>query len=498
MSSDFEIDNSAGQTGATGLNHNQWNVVAGDSSSDAQHLRSGRSTQQPCSCCTRCWTTGCTWLTSALGVSLLLFVYLITGAVMFMVLGNHETMASSDHSRAQTTGHVRPGHHHHADPDARLLDKTMATVDRLWSITEDLNILYRDNWTHLARVEMRHYQDQIVRTLRQIMLEERYSFRQTWTFPMSLLYALTLITTIGYGFYTPTTVLARSLTTGYSLLGIPLFLLYLSVVGERLARIINRMTLSCCCCCNDNVAGPAGDDEEDEENGNGRPGRRRLGAYRQYSDVTLALQPVSLRGAGSNGHVSQQETASSSATVQQPFKSDAIIAGRHLSASIGCSNSSDTTQVPLLVCAGLLAVFVGLASFLLVLFEPQLGFFGSLHLTINLLMTLGFAGNLLPGMSAETAAPIEGGGAGAGGGGNHRDDKSQAVGSQISLVIVACLILVGTTLLSSSFSVLMDNLSLAKSPGGSTADGASSREARPAPNSATCYHHMPSPNRQFS
>lgn len=197
MSSDFEIDNSAGQTGATGLNHNQWNVVAGDSSSDAQHLRSGRSTQQPCSCCTRCWTTGCTWLTSALGVSLLLFVYLITGAVMFMVLGNHETMASSDHSRAQTTGHVRPGHHHHADPDARLLDKTMATVDRLWSITEDLNILYRDNWTHLARVEMRHYQDQIVRTLRQIMLEERYSFRQTWTFPMSLLYALTLITTIG-------------------------------------------------------------------------------------------------------------------------------------------------------------------------------------------------------------------------------------------------------------------------------------------------------------
>lgn len=194
MSSDFEIDNSAGQTGATGLNHNQWNVVASESSTDAQHLRSGRSTQQRC--CTRCWTTGCTWLTSALGVSLLLFVYLITGAVMFMMLGNHEMMMA-DHSKAQVTGHIRAGHHHHVDPDGRLLEKTMATVDRLWSITEDLNILYRDNWTHLARVEMRHYQDQIVRTLRQIMLDERYSFRQTWTFPMSLLYALTLITTIG-------------------------------------------------------------------------------------------------------------------------------------------------------------------------------------------------------------------------------------------------------------------------------------------------------------
>jgi len=83
------------------------------------------------------------------------------------------------------------------DPDGRLLEKTLATVDRLWSITEDLNILYRENWTHLAQLEMRHYQDQIVRTLRKAMLEEKYSFRQTWTFPMSLLYALTLVTTIG-------------------------------------------------------------------------------------------------------------------------------------------------------------------------------------------------------------------------------------------------------------------------------------------------------------
>ena len=83
------------------------------------------------------------------------------------------------------------------DPDGQLLEKTMATVDRLWAITEDLNILYRDNWTALARNEMRHYQTEMVRELRRIMLEERYSFRQTWTFPMSLLYALTLITTIG-------------------------------------------------------------------------------------------------------------------------------------------------------------------------------------------------------------------------------------------------------------------------------------------------------------
>lgn len=183
-SSDFEIDATAA---SNSLNRQQWNVVTmaaapvgTSSSSNAGVERSARS-------CNRCWTAGCSWLTSALGVSILLLVYLITGAIMFMILG------SSSSSQVEHSSSSIAGRH----PDDRLLEKTMATVDRLWSITEDLNILYRDNWTHLARVEMRHYQDQLVGTLRQIMLEERYSFKQTWTFPMSLLYALTLITTIG-------------------------------------------------------------------------------------------------------------------------------------------------------------------------------------------------------------------------------------------------------------------------------------------------------------
>ena len=254
----------------------------------------------------------------------------------------------------------------------------------------------------------------------------------------------------GYGFYTPTTLLARSLTTAYSLLGIPLFLLYLSVVGERLARVINRMACSCCCCC----------DGQREE---GRPGRRRIGAYRQYSDVTLALQPMAYH-AESNGHVSQLELTG---TPQPTLKNGAM--------SACCSTHDTTAQVPLLVCAGLLAVFIGLASLLLVLFEPQLGFVDSLHLTINLLMTLGFAGNLLPGMSAEGAA-LDG------------KDGRQGVGSQLSLLLVACLILLGTTLLSSSFNVLMDSINSGKSTG---PPSGTSR-------SATTYHHMPSPSRQLS
>lgn len=70
-------------------------------------------------------------------------------------------------------------------------------MDRLWAITEDLNILYRENWTELARNEMKLYQERLVRTLRRQMTEERYSTKPTWTFSMSFLYSVTLVTTIG-------------------------------------------------------------------------------------------------------------------------------------------------------------------------------------------------------------------------------------------------------------------------------------------------------------
>jgi hypothetical protein len=216
-SSDFEIDATAA---SNSLNRQQWNVVTmaaaapvgTSSSSNAGGVeRSARS-------CNRCWTAGCSWLTSALGVSILLLVYLITGAIMFMILG-------SSSSQVEHSASIAPAGRH---PDDRLLEKTMATVDRLWSITEDLNILYRDNWTHLARVEMRHYQDQLVGTLRQIMLEERYSFKQTWTFPMSLLYALTLITTIGNITY------YKIITFNLIIFNIHKFLYYIYYIKKRI------------------------------------------------------------------------------------------------------------------------------------------------------------------------------------------------------------------------------------------------------------------------
>jgi hypothetical protein len=87
------------------------------------------------------------------------------------------------------------------------------TVEKLWSITEDLNILYKENWTRLAAQEVLKFQDTLVKNLKGygsggVIVKTAggagnggsiyYSHHHhRWSFSSSFLYSLTLITTIG-------------------------------------------------------------------------------------------------------------------------------------------------------------------------------------------------------------------------------------------------------------------------------------------------------------
>lgn len=86
------------------------------------------------------------------------------------------------------------------------------TVERLWSITEDLNILYKENWTRLAAKEILEFQENLSHSLKRKSIPYEsvpptHQVRDTemdkrrWTFSGSLLYSLTLITTIGIMFF---------------------------------------------------------------------------------------------------------------------------------------------------------------------------------------------------------------------------------------------------------------------------------------------------------
>jgi len=89
------------------------------------------------------------------------------------------------------------------------VDLRSQTVERLWSITENLNILYRENWTRLAAEEVLEFQEALFRALRNsgsgyISARNGYLLHpngHTWSFSSSFLYSLTLITTIGELYY---------------------------------------------------------------------------------------------------------------------------------------------------------------------------------------------------------------------------------------------------------------------------------------------------------
>ncbi|KAJ8713192.1 hypothetical protein PYW08_008496 [Mythimna loreyi] len=128
-------------------------------------------------------------------------------------------------------------------------DLRSKTVERLWSITEDLNILYKENWTKLAAKELLEFQRVLVSSMRgraggggggggaggeRLAPEHERDYR--WTFSTSFLYALTLITTIGHGNVTPKSCAGRLVAVAYACVGIPIIMLYLSTLGEALAR----------------------------------------------------------------------------------------------------------------------------------------------------------------------------------------------------------------------------------------------------------------------
>ncbi|XP_013196117.1 TWiK family of potassium channels protein 7 [Amyelois transitella] len=169
---------------------------------------------------------------TCLAICFLVLTYNLLGGFLFLAIeGNRVTeetaVAASkpNLSQSQTTSS----------------DLRSKTVERLWSITEDLNILYKENWTKLAAKELMDFQKVLLKTMRGgVALENRLSYEHDgdyrWTFSSSFLYALTLITTIGHGNVTPQSAVGKTVAVAYACIGIPIIMLYLSTIGEALAR----------------------------------------------------------------------------------------------------------------------------------------------------------------------------------------------------------------------------------------------------------------------
>ncbi|XP_022700770.1 uncharacterized protein LOC111267064 isoform X2 [Varroa jacobsoni] len=133
-----------------------------------------------------------------------------------------------------------------ADEVQRLRD---ATVDRLWEITDRYNVLYRENWTVEVGREMAEFQRGLIEAVKDGYDGRPSGQGQRWTLSGAFLYSLTVITTIGYGDIAPRTQLGKIVTMLYAIIGIPLMLLYLTNVGDILAKAFRYTYGKLCSCC---------------------------------------------------------------------------------------------------------------------------------------------------------------------------------------------------------------------------------------------------------
>ncbi|XP_045517536.1 uncharacterized protein LOC123709950 [Pieris brassicae] len=153
---------------------------------------------------------------SQIGLVIVVIIYVLLGAVLFEYLeSGPEVVKRSAIQRSRDE-----------------------CLKELWAITERLNVLYERNWTRLVHEQLRKFESSIVAAARQADVRSPDLVLDTkWTFSGSLIYCITLITTIGYGNVSPRTAAGRAATVAYAAAGVPLALACLAGLGASLARL---------------------------------------------------------------------------------------------------------------------------------------------------------------------------------------------------------------------------------------------------------------------
>ncbi|XP_024943239.1 two pore potassium channel protein sup-9 [Cephus cinctus] len=164
------------------------------------------------------------FLFSNVGIVGLVVGYTIAGAFVFTAIeGKHSLKRSGDVARLR-----------------------YFTASNLWEVTLEENTIRESVWRNRVRAILKKYQKDIVEAIRNGY--DGTEDNKQWSFAGAFLYSLTVITTIGYGNISPRTEWGKVVTIVYAIAGMPLFLLYLSNIGDILARSFKWTYARCCLC----------------------------------------------------------------------------------------------------------------------------------------------------------------------------------------------------------------------------------------------------------
>ncbi|XP_063984411.1 TWiK family of potassium channels protein 9-like [Diachasmimorpha longicaudata] len=313
------------------------------------------------------------------------------------------------------------------------------TVESIWGITEQLNILYRENWTRLAEQEIAKFQDKLVDTITEDMKARQQTDTHTdgnadgptserkvpdyeWNFAKAFLYSLTVLTTIGYGSIAPRSTWGKIATMGYATLGIPLTLVYLSSAGGLLSRCARGVfTRALCCCLCSNCGYCCYDERRMQEKERRMRRKRQQEEMNQQQQQQLALQePFYVRANAS--------TYPSSVEIKASPKDEV--------SSLGSGDRPNVTILaPISICLGAMLCYIVAGAFTLYKLEGW-NFIDASYFCFMSLSTIGF-GDMVPGSYPEN---------------NFKESTN------ITIWFCSCYIMSGMALTAMCFNILHDEI----------------------------------------
>ncbi|KAJ0173155.1 hypothetical protein K1T71_011331 [Dendrolimus kikuchii] len=355
-----------------------------------------------------------------LGIFALLLIYTLLGAFIFLAI---EGSAAKVHQKTLATTSYQANENQKTLPLSKLngtisqasAELRSQTVESIWEITVSLNILYKENWTRLAAQEIARFQEKLVARVAADVSAQYGGARALesapalvddyeWNFAKAFLYSLTVLTTIGYGSVAPKTALGKAVTIGYAVIGIPLTLLYLSVVGALLSRLARSVFSRALCCCLCTKCGYCCLDERTMTSKERKEKVRRLDDYRNQ---TLHLQePYYVRSP--SGTIISASQAHSVSTTSVKDKTQGLSFLRDCD-SMSCTDTDSKVSLrgfsilaPVFLCLAAIFTYIFFGALVLYQLEGWSPIDG-IYFCFMSLSTIGF-GHLAPGATQKNGA----------------------------------------------------------------------------------------------
>lgn len=123
------------------------------------------------------------------------------------------------------------------------------TLENLWNIASmTIPTVNGTDFRDMAENELKKFQNMVTVGVKNSDYDGDTIYSERWSIYAAFLYCLTVITTIGYGNVFPHTTWGKLATIIYAIFGMPLFLLYLSNIGDLLAKSFKWLYAKFCLC----------------------------------------------------------------------------------------------------------------------------------------------------------------------------------------------------------------------------------------------------------